>query len=288
MEVRALSTDMSIPDAPPAEIRFRRKVSVIGATRELYRAREFILALFERQLRSRYKQAFLGFAWAVIPTITFMVVLTVFVQKAVKIPTNGVPYPLFSYVALVPWTFFSAAVSGGAVSIIGSLDILNKMYVPREVFPISTILSSAVDALISLVGLGILFGVYSWAPKPTSVWVPLLLFVQMVLTLGVTLMMSAVVVYLRDLRHAIPVIVQIGLFATPILYGIDQVPQSLRLAYCLINPLAPVIDGYRRTVILGQSPEWALLLPATAMSFVYLVLGFRLFKRLETGFTDIA
>ena len=101
-------------------------------------------------------------------------------------------------------------------------------------------------------------------------------------------MVSAVVVYLRDLRHAIPVIVQIGLFATPILYGIDQVPQSLRLAYCLINPLAPVIDGYRRTVILGQGPEWALLLPATAMSFVYLVLGFRLFKRLETGFTDIA
>ena len=153
----------SIPDAPPAELRFRRRISVVESARELWRAREFVRALFERQLRARYKQAFLGFAWAIIPPLIFMVVLTTFVQHAVNIPTGGIPYPLFSYVALVPWTFFSSAVSGGANSIVTSLDVMNKMYVPREVFPISTVLSTGVDALISLLGLGILFGVYSFA-----------------------------------------------------------------------------------------------------------------------------
>jgi ABC-2 type transport system permease protein/lipopolysaccharide transport system permease protein len=145
-----------------------------------------------------------------------------------------------------------------------------------------------VDALISLVGLGILFVVYSFAPKPTSVWVPLLFAVQMTLTLGIVFIMSALVVYLRDLRYAMSLIIQIGLFATPILYGMDQVPPHLRLIYCLVNPLAPVIDGYRRVVIFGLNPEWSLLLPAAAMSVTYLVVGFRIFKRLETGFSDIA
>jgi ABC-type polysaccharide/polyol phosphate export permease len=283
-----MSVSASIPDSPPADLRFRRSISVVESARELWRAREFVRALLERQLRARYKQAFLGFAWAIIPPLIFMIVLTAFIQHAVKIPTGGIPYPLFSYVALVPWTFFSSAVSGGANSIVTSLDVMNKMYVPREVFPISTILSNGVDALISLVGLGILFVVYSFAPKPTSVWVPLLFVIQMMFTLGIVFILSSLVVYLRDLRYAMSLIIQVGFFATPILYGIDRVPASLRLAYCLINPLAPVIDGYRRVVILGQDPAWGLLLPAVAMSAAYLVLGFRLFKRLETGFSDIA
>src|SRR5437870_10539618 len=105
-----------IPEAPPPEIRYRRRVSVVASVRELWRSREFVRALFERQLRARYKQAFLGFAWAVIPPLVFMVVLSLFVQQATKIKTGGVPYPLFSYVALVPWTFFSSAVMSGGLS----------------------------------------------------------------------------------------------------------------------------------------------------------------------------
>src|SRR2546425_12911080 len=106
-----MSIDVVLPDAPPEDLRFRRRISVVNSARELWQAREFTLALFERSLRARYKQAFLGFAWAIIPPLIFMVVLSLFVQHAVKIPTHGVPYPLFSYVALVPWTFFSSAVS---------------------------------------------------------------------------------------------------------------------------------------------------------------------------------
>ena len=283
-----MSVHSAIPDSPPEELRFRRRISIVESMRELWNAREFVVALFERQLRARYKQAFLGFAWAIIPPLVFMVVLSVFVQHAVDIPTSGIPYPLFTYVALVPWTFFVGALSSGATSIVGSLDVMNKMYVPREVFPISSILSSGVDALISLVGLGILFLVYSFAPSLTSVWVPPLFAIQMMFTLGVVFMFSSLVVYIRDLRYALSLIIQVGLFVTPILYSIDRIPASLRLAYCLINPLAPVIDGYRRAVLLGQSPEWGLVLPAAAMSAAYLYLGFRLFKRLEAGFSDIA
>jgi ABC-2 type transport system permease protein/lipopolysaccharide transport system permease protein len=283
-----MSVIESIPDSPPPELRFRRRISVLESVRDLWQAREFIFALFERSLRARYKQAFLGFAWAIIPPLIFMVVLSVFVQHAVTIPTGGVPYPLFSYVALVPWNFFSSAVAAGGTSIVTSLDVMNKMYVPREVFPISTIMSNGVDALISVVGLGILFVVYAFVPKPTTVWVPLLFVIQIIFTLGIVFILSALVVYLRDLRYAMSLIIQVGLFATPILYGMDQVPPHLRLIYCLVNPLAPVIDGYRRVVIFGLNPEWSLLLPAAAMSVTYLVLGFRIFKRLETGFSDIA
>lgn len=276
-----------IPAAPPADLRFRRRVRLAVTLKDLWRARELVRALAERQLRARYKQAVLGFAWALIPPLVLMVVLSVFVQRVVDIPTGGVPYPLFSYVALVPWTFFATSVTAASGSILSSMELINKIYAPREVFPLASIVTSGVDALVGLLALVILFLVYTFAPQPTSIWVPVLALVQLAFTVGICLTMSALVVYLRDLRHAVPVIVQLGLFATPIAYGMDQIPQSLRLPYSALNPLAPVIDGYRRTVLLGEPPQFALLLAGAVTSFVLLAVGFVVFKRLEAGFADV-
>ncbi len=276
-----------IPAAPPAELRFRRRVRLGATLKDLWRARELVRALAERQLRARYKQAILGFAWALIPPVVLMVVLTVFVQRVVDVPTGGVPYPLFSYVALVPWTFFATSVSAASGSILTSMELINKIYAPREVFPLASIVTSGVDALVGLLALVFLFAIYTFVPAPTSIWVPVLALVQLAFTVGLCLALSALVVFLRDLRHAVPVIVQLGLFATPIAYGMDQIPPSLRLPYSALNPLAPVIDGYRRTVLLGEPPQFELLLAGAITSFALLAVGFVVFKRLEAGFADV-
>jgi len=280
--------ETAVIDSPPKELRFRRKIRVVKSLREFWRARDLLRALVERQLRARYKQALLGAAWAVIPPIALTVVLTLFVQRVVDIRTGGVPYPLFSYVALVPWSFFSSAVTNATGSLLGNKDLLNKVYCPREVFPFAGIVTATVDMIVGLIPLAILFAAYSFAPRWTALWIPVLFAVQVAFTLGVSLLMSALVVYLRDLRHGLPMIIQFGLFATPIAYGINEIPASLHTLYAVLNPLAPVIDGYRRSLLFGQAPAWDLLLPGALSAFLLLTVSLIAFKRLETGFADVA
>jgi ABC-2 type transport system permease protein/lipopolysaccharide transport system permease protein len=166
---------------------------------------------------------------------------------------------------------------------------MNKVYCPREVFPIASVGVAAVDMAVALPTLAVLFLVFGYAPRATSVWVPLLLVVQVAFTLGVVFVLSAIIVYLRDLRFVLPIVLQLGLFATPVAYPIEQfVPGPLRMVYAAINPLAPVVDGYRRTVLLGLAPDWKLLLVGGATSFIILVVGYVFFKRLETGLADVA
>jgi ABC-type polysaccharide/polyol phosphate export permease len=274
--------------SPPRELRFKRRVRLGASLRELWRARELVRALAERQLRARYKQALLGFAWAIIPPLIMMVVLNFFVQRVVDVQTRGIPYPLFSYVALLPWTFFSGSIGLASGSLIGNQDLLNKVHCPREVFPLAGVVTATADMTVALLPFGVLLVAYSFAPKITILFVPVLFAVQVAFTLAVALLLSALVVYVRDLRHALPIIIQLGLFATPIAYGIEEIPRSLRVVYSAFNPLAPVIDGYRRTVLLGEPPAWDLLLPGALTAFLLLAVAFLVFKRLETGFADVA
>ena len=280
-------TDTSLA-GPPSDLRFHRRLRPLVAIREVWHARELVRTLAERELRARYKQAFLGLAWALVTPLALMLVFTLFVSRLANIDTGGAPYPLFAYLGLLPWTFFSASVNQGGQSLVQNIPLLNKVYCPREVFPLASVTVAGLDSAVALVALGGLFLVAGYAPKATSYWVPLLLVVQVAFTLGVTLITSAVVVYLRDLRHALPILLQLGLFATPVAYGIDVVPSSLQPLYSALNPLAPVIDGYRRTMLLGLPPNWKLLLPGAVSALVVLVGGYLLFKRMETGFADVA
>jgi ABC-type polysaccharide/polyol phosphate export permease len=273
---------------PSPEMRFRRPVRFWRSLGDVWRARELIRTLAERELRARYKQAILGFAWAVVTPLALMLVFTLFFDPIADVNTADVPYPLFAYLGLLPWTFFSTSVSQGGQSLIQNIPLLNKVYCPREVFPIASVAVAGLDMTVALLPLGLLFALFGFVPKATTVWVPLLLLVQVAFTLGVTLLISSVVVYLRDLRHALPVMLQLGLFATPVAYGIQEVPASLRTLYAAINPLAPVIDGYRRTVLLGSPPDWGLFLPGAVTALLILVAGYLLFKHLETGFADVA
>ena len=276
------------PATPPPGLRYRHRYRIWALAQAAWGARALIRTLAEREIRVRYKQAVLGFAWAVVTPVVLMVAFTAFFQKAGRIDTGPVPYPLFSFVGLIPWTFFSTAVAQGGLSLISNVPLLNKVYCPREVFPMASVGVAGIDSLVATVVLGLLFARFGFAPRATAVWFPVILAVQITYTLGVTLAASVVVVYLRDLRHALPLILQMGLFVTPVAFPLSIVPADLQRAYVALNPLAAVIDGYRRTVLYGQPPAMGLLAVAATASLVTLVGGYAIFKRLEAGIADVA
>lgn len=282
--------EASVADQPRPEIWFKRRQRLGHQLHEIWQFREFGITLAERDLRARYKQAVLGFAWALITPILLMLAFTLIFTKFAKVDSHGVPYPVYSYVALIPWTFFSTSVTNGANSMVTNLPLLQRVYCPRELFPISTLLGAAVDTVLSTFVLGILFIVTGTVPAIETVYVPLLVVVLVAFTLAVTLACAGLLVYFRDLRHALPLLLQFVLLATPVGYGFESISSSrtFTLIYSAINPLAPIIDGFRRVVLFGEGPDWGPFTIATVVSFLYLLGAYRLFKRLETGFADIA
>lgn len=277
-----------VPDQPPDELRFRRRAPVLSAPLEIFRARLLIRALAEREIRAQYKQAVLGIAWAVITPVMLMIVLTVFFQRVGSINTNGVPYALFAYIGLVPWNFFSGSVTTGGLSLVNQMNLVNKLNCPREVFPLSSIVVVAFNSAIAGVVLVVLFAVNAFAPKATTPLAIIPFVVHILFTVAVTLLVSCTTVYLRDLRHALPILLQLGFFATPIAYGLDAIAEPYRPLYCLLNPMAPVIDSYRQTVLYGNPPNWGLLGCGAVSATILLVGGLKLFRRLEMGFADVA
>lgn len=288
---RATAAATPLPD-PRREIWFRRRISLRVAVRELVAFRELILTLAERDLRVRYKQAVLGILWAVFTPVVTMIAFTFIFTKVAHINTHapGVPYAIFAYMGLLPWTLFSSSLTSGGMSLVSNVALLNKLYCPREVFPIAAIIDATFDALVATLVLGILFVVLGFAPHIEILWLPVLLIPLFAFTLGVTLAVSVVTVFMRDLRLVLPLIVQVGMYATPVIYSPATLfhDQALLLGYSALNPLVPVLDGLRRTILLGQNPNWLSLGIGTATSLLYLLGGFKLFKRLETGIADVA
>ncbi|MEW1910267.1 ABC transporter permease [Kitasatospora sp. NPDC085895] len=278
----------AVSEGPPPELLFKRRLRPAQTARELWAARELVRALAERDLRARYKQAVLGFAWAVLTPLALCAIFTLVFHRAVKIDTGGVSYPLFAYVGLIVWQFFSNTMNQGALSLANNLSLLNKVYCPREVFPLATMLVASVDMLIGVGVLAVLFLATWTAPAATALWVLPLLAIQFAFTYGVALILSVAVVYLRDVRHLLPIITQMGVFATPVAYPLARIPVRLQEVYCGVNPLGAVIEGYRRALLYGQAPDARLTVVAAVSSLVFLVGGYLFFKKLETGIADVA
>lgn len=278
----------AIPDAPPPSLRFKRRAAVLRAPGEIWRARMLVRALAERELRALYKQAILGVAWSVLTPVALMLVFTIFFQRVATIDTRGVPYALFVYIGLMSWNFFSATLSSGGMSLVAQMHLVNKLNCPREVFPLAYMLVAAFNTAIAGGVLLLLFAINGFMPKATTPLAILPLVVQIAFTVGVTLIVASVTVYLRDLRHALPILLQLGLLATPIAYGLDEIPGNLRGVYSALNPMGPIIDSYRQTVLYGNAPNWGLLGIGALSSLVFLLGGLKLFRRLELGFADVA
>jgi ABC-2 type transport system permease protein/lipopolysaccharide transport system permease protein len=211
-------------------------------------------------------------------------------QKFAHVKTGGVPYPLFSYMGLLPWTFFSSSLQTGGMSLVSNVPLLNKLYCPREVFPLAAIADATVDLIIAALVLLLLFPITGYAPHGQMYYVPLLLLIMFTFTIGVTLAFASVVVFMRDLRLVLPMVLQLGLFVTPVVYAATSIvhTKTLLIVYSIINPLVPVIDDLRRTVLYGAGPDWPPLIAGGASSLVFLLAGFMLFKKLETRMADVA
>ena len=239
-----------------------------------------------RTLRARYKQSILGVLWAVLrplgPTLIFSVVFT----RIVPIDTGGVSYTFFGFSAMVPWSFSSGAISSGIPSIVGNLNLVQKIYFPREILPLSAICVSCVDFAISLALLIALAYASGTIAGLSILWIIPLLIVQLMLTTGVTLLGAGALVFVRDVRYVLPLALRLWMYATPIIYSAEQVPEKWRSLYFL-NPMASIIDGYRQVLVMGNSPRLQPLGIAAGISLIVLFLGYWVFKRAEPFFADV-
>jgi lipopolysaccharide transport system permease protein len=239
-----------------------------------------------REVRVRYQQSLLGIAWAVIQPLSLTLIFTLVFAHLVHIETGGIPYPIFAFAALVPWTFFAAAIGFGIPSLVNNMNLVGKIYFPREILPFASVGAAAVDfaiAFLIFLGMMVVYGL----PLQRPVWwlVPLLL-LQLLLTLGITLGGSAIIVFFRDMRFVVPLLTQIWMYATPVIYPIELVPPGLRPYYAL-NPMAGIVDGYRRVLLQGQPPVTADILISAVLTFVIFLFGYLLFKRAEPLFADV-
>lgn len=275
-------------EAPPPNIRYRRAFHLKSSLYEVWDARHIVYSLSERDLRSRYSQMALGIVWNIIGPLALTAVIVLVLGKTNLKPPFGVPRPVWTYLALLPWGFFQGAVSSGGTSLVTNNALLNKVYAPREVFPISQVVEQVVDTTCSMSAFIALLFIFGFAPKSTTVWAPIPLLIALVFTLAVTLLISGLTVYFRDLRQAIPVVLQLGLFFNPIAWDLSKMRASLQPLYVAINPLAAAIDGLRRCVLYGQAPDLKLSVIAGVVAAVELVIVFLVFKQMETGFADVA
>lgn len=262
-----------------------RRPSLYACARRLWRFRGLLALWTERELRVRYKQTFLGAAWAVIQPTALMVVFTLISSYLQRFPTQGAPFPLFYYAALLPWTFFTTSLAFGSTSLINNLDLVTKAAFPREILPLASIGAALFDFAVAATVFVALQVWYRQPPTMELFWLPLLILIQVAIAAGLGLLTSAIVVWYRDTRFVVPVGLQLLLFLTPILYPLEVVPERIR-AWVMLNPIACVTETYRRVTLYGESPDPTHLGTAILSALVLAGCGYWVFKRLEPTFAD--
>ena len=254
--------------------------------RDLWEYRELLYFLTWRDIKVRYKQTVLGAAWAIIQPFFTMVIFSLFFGKLAGISSDGVPYPIFSYAALVPWMFFSNALSQSAASLVGSSKLITKIYFPRLTIPIAAVLSGVVDFLLAftvLLGMMLFYGI---TPTINVIWLPFLLVLALVTALGVGLWLSAMNVQFRDVRYAVPFMVQAWMFASPIAYPSSLLDEPWRTLYG-INPMVGVVEGFRWALLGTATAPGPIIVVSSLASLALLVSGAFYFRRMEKTFADI-
>ena len=273
---------------PPAVIRIGPRRGWVSLNlRELWSYRELGFFFVWRDLKVRYKQTVFGALWAVIQPFMLMVVFSLFLGRISGIAPAGVPYPLFAFAGLVPWTLFSQSLIGSSDSLVGASNLIQKVYFPRLLLPVAAIGSYLLDFVIAMAVLGLMMLYFGLLPSATVLWVIPLTALAVATSLAVGIGLSAVNVRYRDVRYAVPFLVQVWLFASPVAYSADLVPAQWRAIYEL-NPMAGVIEGFRWALIgQGAPPPVGAILVSTVMTAIVLVLGLAYFRRVERTFADV-
>src|ERR1041384_8077806 len=253
---------------------------------ELWQYRELLYFLIWRDIKVRYKQTALGAAWAIIQPLFSMLIFSLFFGRLAKMPSDGIPYPLFSLAALVPWTFFANGLNQSSNSLVASANLLKKVYFPRLVIPIATVLAGVVDFALSFVVLLGLMAFYGIAPTINLLWMPLFLLLALVTSLAVGLWMSALNVKYRDVRYIVPFVIQVWMFSTPIVYPSSLLPASWRTIYGL-NPMVGVVEGFRWALLGTNTVPGFMIAVSSIAALLILIGGAFYFRHMEKSFADI-
>ena len=252
----------------------------------LVQFRDLLRAMTMLRLSVRYKQSLLGYFWAILHPLLLMLIYTIIFSHFVKVRTDGTPYAVFAYSALLPWTLFSNGLSGATMGLPAHSNLLSKVYFPREIVPLSYVLAAFADFLMAFLVLILLMFHYGISLSAGALWaVPAILTLTVFLT-GTALIASAVQVRFRDMGMALPLLLQLWMFATPVVYSLSSVPKSLRFLYDL-NPLVGIMETFRGALLHGEAPDWVLLTKSLSVSLVVTVFAYGWFKHAEVTFVDV-
>lgn len=254
--------------------------------KELWAFRDLLYFLTWRDVSVRYKQTFLGAAWAILQPLLTMVVFSLFFGKLAGMPSDGLPYPLFSFAALVPWSFFASGLTQSSNSLVGSANLIRKVYFPRLVVPLASVLSGTVDFAIAFLVLVAMMVFYGTLPSAAVLALPLFFLLAFITAVGAGLWLSALNVEYRDVRHAVPFLAQLWLFATPIAYPSSLIQEPWRWVYGL-NPMVGVVEGFRWSLLGIGQPPGALFLASALAALFLLASGAYTFRRMERTFADV-
>lgn len=254
--------------------------------RELWRYRELIFFLIWRDIKVRYKQTLLGAAWAIIQPFFTMVVFSIFFGQLAQIPSDDIPYPIFSYTALLPWQLFENGIRKAGNSLVASRNLITKIYFPRLAIPLASVIAGLVDFVLAFTVLLGMMWYFDYRPTSAVWFMPLLLLLTVVTALGTGLWLSALNVAYRDVGYLIPFILRVWFFLTPITYSVSIVPEAYQTLYAL-NPMTGVIQGFRWSMLGVGSPPSIMLAVSLAAAFVLMVSGLLYFRRMERTFADV-
>jgi lipopolysaccharide transport system permease protein len=267
-------------------IRIEASKSAALRLSEMWEYRELLYFLVWRNIKVRYKQTAIGAAWAIIQPLMTMIIFTLVFGKFANVPSDGLPYPIFSYAALLPWTYFATALNLSILSIVNNSNLITKVYFPRLFLPTSAILSGLIDFGISFIFFLVMMIWYGTMPGWGIVFLPGFVLLTVITALSVSLWLSAINVRYRDVGQAIPFLIQLWLFASPVAYPISVVPEKWRLLYSL-NPMTGVIEGFRWALLGRETPDILPLALSVAVVLALLLSGILFFKRLEETFADV-
>jgi homopolymeric O-antigen transport system permease protein len=271
-------------EKPLVSIRAGDKFALVDL-KSLWEYHELLYFLTWRDVKVRYKQTALGAAWAVVQPLFTTIIFSIFFGKLAGLPSDGIPYPLFAYAALMPWTFFSNAINSSGNSLVGSAHLITKVYFPRMIVPAAAVAAGLIDLIIALGILVVLMAYYGVGMTWSLLTVPALVAMTALLAVAVGMWMSALNVKYRDIRYALPFAIQLTMFVTPIIYPVSLVPSRWRWLLAF-NPLAGIIEGYR-SAFFGRPFDWPMLAISAAITFALLFCAARHFRRLERAFADI-
>ncbi|HRE49297.1 MAG TPA: ABC transporter permease [Aggregatilineales bacterium] len=254
---------------------------------ELWQYRELLYFLIWRDVKVRYKQTVIGAAWAIIQPFMTMVVFSLFFGQLAQIPSDGVPYPVFSFAALVPWTFFATGLTGASNSLVGSANLIKKIYFPRLIIPLSTVFAGFVDFFLAFAVLLLMMLGFGIIPTGNVIWLPVFLLLALITSLGVGLWLSAMNVQFRDVRYIVPFLTQFWLFATPIAYPSTLIKNDLLRAIYGLNPMTGVVEGFRWALLGTNTAPGGIIIVSTLTALILLVSGAFYFRRMEKNFADV-